>query len=95
MTTRRHFIKSMAAGGAYAALPGGFAFTATTADGKSQTKLVLPEGFNHSLKHKKAQSRQVCYFRKDELGAGDVTFTVTPMNCFGARGKSLATTFKA
>ena len=70
-------------------------FTATTADGKSQTKLVLPEGFNHSLKHKKAQSRQVCYFRKDELGAGDVTFTVTPMNCFGARGKPLTTTFKA
>ena len=70
-------------------------FTAMTADGKSQKKLVLPEGFNHSLKHKKAQSRQVCYFRKDELGAGDVTFTVTPMNCFGARGKSLATTFKA
>ena len=56
---------------------------------------VLPEGFNHSLKHKKAQSRQVCYFRKDELGAGDVTFTVTPMNCFGARGKPLITTFKA
>ena len=28
-------------------------------------------------------------------GTGDVTFTVTPMNCFGARGKSLATTFKA
>ena len=70
-------------------------FTAMTADGKSQKKLVLPEGFNHSLKHKKAQSRQVCYFRKDELGAGDVTFTVTPMNCFGARGKPLITIFKA
>ena len=64
-------------------------FTATTADGKSQTKLVLPEGFNHSLKHTKANVRQVCYFRKDELGSGDVRFTVTPMNCFGARGKPL------
>ena len=31
MTTRRHFIKSMAAGGAYAALPGGFAFAAEAA----------------------------------------------------------------
>ena len=70
-------------------------FTAETPDGKKQTKRVLAEGFNHSLKHKKAKVRQVCYFRKDELGAGDVTFTVTPMNCFGARGKSLATTFKA
>ena len=70
-------------------------FVAQTADGRSQTKLVVPEGYNHSLKHDKAKARQVCYFRKDELGAGDVTFTVTPMNCFGARGKSLATTFKA
>ena len=64
-------------------------FVAKTADGKSQTKRVLAEGFNHSLKHTKAQSRQTCYFRKDELGQGDVTFMVTPMNCFGARGKSL------
>lgn len=31
MTTRIHFIKSMAAGGAYAALPGGFAFAAEAA----------------------------------------------------------------
>ena len=69
-------------------------FTATTADGKSQTKLVLPEGFNHSLNHKKAKSSQTCYFRKDELGSGDVCFTVTPMNCFGARGKPLTATFK-
>ena len=69
-------------------------FTATTADGKSQTKLVLPEGFNHSLKHAKANVRQVCYFRKDELGSGDVRFTVTPMNCFGARGKPLTAEFK-
>ena len=69
-------------------------FTVTTADGKSQTKLVLPEGFNHSLKHKKAKSSQTCYFRKDELGSGDVCFTVTPMNCFGARGKPLTATFK-
>ncbi len=69
-------------------------FTATTADGKSQTKLVLPEGFNHSLKHKKAQSRQVCYFRKDELGAGDAVFTITPMNSFGVRGKALVCEYK-
>ena len=69
-------------------------FVAKTADSQSQTKRVLAEGFNHSLNHKKAKVRQVCYFRKDELGAGDVTFTVTPMNCFGARGKPLTATFK-
>ena len=68
-------------------------FVAKTADGKSQTKRVLAEGFNHSLKHTKAKVRQVCYFRKDKLWQGDVTFTVTPMNCFGARGKPLTTTF--
>ena len=70
-------------------------FGAKTADGKSRMKRVLAEGFNHSLKHKKAQSQQTCYFRKEELGAGDVTFTVTPLNCFGARGNPIATTFKA
>lgn len=70
-------------------------FTAETPDGKKQTKRVLAEGFNHSLEHKKAQSRQTCYFRKDELGAGDVRFTVTPINCFGARGKPLSGEYKA
>ena len=70
-------------------------FTAMTADGKSQKKLVLPEGFNHSLKHKKAQLQQACYFRREDLGEGDVRFTVTPMNCFGARGKPLTAEFKA
>ena len=30
-----------------------------------------------------------CRFALDELGAGDVRFTVTPINCFGARGKPL------
>ena len=65
-------------------------FVAATADGKSQTKRVLPKGFNHSLKHKTARMKQVCYFRKDELGSGKASFTVTPINCFGARGKSIA-----
>ena len=68
-------------------------FTAQTADGKSQTKLVVPEGFNHSLGHAKAKARQTCYFRKDELGGGVVRFTVTPMNCFGARGKPIEASY--
>ena len=69
-------------------------FAAKTEDGKIRTKLVLSEGFNHSLKHAKAKSRQSCCFRKDELGQGDVRFAVTPMNCFGARGKPLTATFE-
>ncbi|MBQ4199342.1 MAG: hypothetical protein II649_05620 [Kiritimatiellae bacterium] len=28
-------------------------------------------------------------FALDELGAGEVRFAVTPINCFGARGKPL------
>ena len=57
--------------------------------------VILPEGFSHPLKHGKAQSRQMCFFRKDELGAGGVCFTVTPMNCFGARGKPISVEVKA
>ena len=68
-------------------------FVAQTADGKSQTKLVVPEGFNHSLKHEKAKLRQVCYFSKDELGEGAVRFSVTPINCFGARGRTIEASY--
>ena len=66
-------------------------FTAETADGKKLTKLTLPIGYNHSIKHKSATSKQTCYFQRDELGTGDIRFTVTPINCFGARGKPLST----
>ena len=67
-------------------------FVAETPDGKKRVKHVLAVGFNHSEKSEKAASRQWCYFFKDELGAGDVRFTVTPINCFGARGKPLVAT---
>ena len=56
---------------------------------------ACPEGYNHALKHRKAKVRQACFFAKDELGTGDVRFTVTPMNCFGARGKPLVGEYKA
>ncbi|MBQ1345727.1 MAG: hypothetical protein IIY62_05130 [Kiritimatiellae bacterium] len=46
-------------------------------------KTVLAEGFNQSLKHAKAKSPQVCFFAKDELGTGPVTFVVTPVNSLG------------
>ena len=64
-------------------------FTAETPDGVKKTKLVLADGFNHSLQHKKAASHQWCYFRNEDLGSGDIRFTVTPKNCFGACGKPL------
>ena len=64
-------------------------FTAISADGKRCTKRVIAEGFNHSLKHKKAKSKQWCYFRREELGEGDVRFSATPLNCFGARGRAI------
>lgn len=69
-------------------------FTAESSDGKRCTKRVIAEGFNHSLKHKKAKSKQWCYFRREELGEGDLRFSATPLNCFGARGKPLAREFK-
>ena len=70
-------------------------FTAKTVDGRTRTKMVLAEGFNQSLGHKKAKLPQTCLFAKDELGEGAVAFTVTPVNSLGQRGKPLsaATTF--
>ncbi len=65
-------------------------FVAVTSKGKKRSKLILAEGYNHSVRHKKANSQQCCYFLKEELGEGDITFTATPLNCFGARGKSLS-----
>ena len=70
-------------------------FSAVSADGKAKKKLVLAEGFNHSPESNKAVSAQSCIFAKDELGEGDVRFTVTPMNCFGARGKPLVGEYQA
>ena len=55
----------------------------------ARTKTVLAEGFNQSLKHAKAKSPQVCFFAKDELGTGPVTFIVTPINSLGQRGQPL------
>ena len=70
-------------------------FTAEGSNGVKQKKLLLAEGYNHSLKHRKTKNRQACFFAKDELGTGDVRFMVTPMNCFGARGKPLVGECKA
>lgn len=64
------------------------------ANGVKKTKLVLPEGFNHALAHAKASAPMKCYFRREDFGKGDVRFTVTPLNCFGARGRSLVKTFR-
>lgn len=67
-------------------------FAATAQDGRSKTKRVLPAGFNHSLKHRTARTPHICYFSKDELGPGKVRFAVTPLNCFGARGREISVT---
>ena len=64
-------------------------FVAETKDGAKKTKLVAPLGFNHSLAHPNVKVSPHCRFAIDELGAGDVRFTVTPINCFGARGKPI------
>ena len=56
-------------------------------------KTVLPLGFNHALGHEKNAMQHTCYFRIADLGKGEVRFTVTPINCFGARGRPLTATF--
>ena len=64
-------------------------FSAEAEDGTKKTKLVVAEGFNHALAHPTASNSSFCVFAKDELGSGQVRFAVTPVNCFGARGKPL------
>ncbi|MBQ3748160.1 MAG: metallophosphoesterase [Kiritimatiellae bacterium] len=70
-------------------------FTAEIVGGAKITKRVIAEGYQFPVTHKKAGSRHVCIFAKDDLGDGDVRFTVTPINCFGVRGKPLTAEFKA
>ena len=67
-----------------------FEFVAETKDGAKKTKLVAPLGYNHSLAHPNVKTPPHCRFALDELGAGEVRFTATPVNCFGARGKPIS-----
>ena len=69
-------------------------FVVETKDGAKKTKLVVAEGFNHALAHPRASMPSFCLFALDELGAGDVRISVTPIGCFGARGKSIVSEWK-
>ena len=66
-------------------------FAAEGRDGARRVKLVLAEGFNHAIAHPKATAPTGCAFAKDELPAGEVRFSVTPISCFGKRGAPLFT----
>ena len=61
-------------------------FVVEAKDGVRKSKLVIPEGFNHSVRHKKARARSFCIFAKDELPGTEVRFTAIPRNCFGKAG---------
>ena len=61
-------------------------FAVEARDGARRTKLVMPEGFNHALAHAKASAASYCLFACDELPAGEVRFSATPINCWGMRG---------
>jgi hypothetical protein len=69
-------------------------FVAESKDGTKKTKLIIPEGFNHAPGHKKASAPSFCLFARDEFN-GEVRFTVTPFNCFGARGTPLVSDWVA
>lgn len=70
-------------------------FTMQTPDGKKQVKRILAKGYNHSVEHPEAKSAQTCVFVKDCPDDAAVKFTVTPMNCFGERGRELTLTCSA
>ena len=64
-------------------------FAAVAKDGTQKTKLVLAEGYDHAPSHAKASSPSFCVFALDELPAGEVRFSVTPINCWDRRGKPI------
>ena len=64
-------------------------FAAEGKSGEKKVKLVVPAGFNHAPTHAKASAPLSCVFALDELPAGEVRFAVTPINCWGRRGKPL------
>ena len=64
-------------------------FAAEGKSGEKKVKLVVPTGFNHAPMHAKASAPLSCVFALDELPAGEVRFAVTPINCWGRRGKPL------
>ena len=69
-------------------------FAAEAKGGAKVEKVVLPDGYNHALAHEKNAKPHVCYFRIADVGKGDVRFTVTPVNCFGAKGRPLTLDYK-
>jgi len=69
-------------------------FVAESKAGTKKTKLIMPEGFNHAVGHAKASAPSFCLFARDEF-KGEVRFTVTPFNCFGARGTPLVSDWVA
>lgn len=64
-------------------------FVAESRTGERQVKYVIAGGFCYAPKSPKAVAPSSCPFALDELPKGDVRFTVTPLNCYGGRGKPL------
>ena len=58
--------------------------------GVGALKRVLAEGFNHGVRHARAAGETVCPFALDELPKGRLRFSATPVNCFGRRGRPIA-----
>ena len=71
-----------------------FEVVAEAKSGVKKTKYVMAEGFNHAPGHAKANAPTPCAFAADELAPGEVTFTVTPLNCYGSRGRPLTASAK-
>ena len=68
-----------------------FEVVAESKTGAKKTKYVMAVGFNQAPTHKMVTRPTGCVFAVDELAAGEVRFTVTPLNCYGSRGKPLVT----
>ena len=64
-------------------------FTAEGANGKTLVKNVVANGYNQSREHRRAGIPTRCVFARDELPAGKVRFSATPMNSYWGRGKTV------
>ena len=70
----------------------GYAFEidAVGSDGTKKFRRIMAEGFNRAPDSQLASAPSEVAYSADDLPAAPVEFTVTPVNCFGNRGKPIS-----
>jgi len=63
---------------------------AVGSDGEKKFRRIMAEGFNRAPDSQLASAPSVVAYAAEDLPAAPVEFTVTPVNCFGKRGKPIS-----